>query len=164
MSNGRARVWFVVSRFERLRDLLAEHGFAIDPGARDPNEWDEQHWEDPPTGLVRLKGVRLADLEDDDSDFDPEITFTLEELWSSEQLDQAQAERGYFLVEYSYHAHFHGVDQRWDFDPAGHPEIPYHHHPPSTRDQRVPQHGFITPEDALGAFAEWVRAGARPEP
>lgn len=76
------RVWFVAERFEQLRDLLFEFGYALDPGPRDPNEWNELHYEDPPTGVVRLKGVRLRDLQDEDSDFDPEITFSIEELWS----------------------------------------------------------------------------------
>jgi len=120
------RVWFVAERFEQLRDLLFEFGYALDPGTRDPNEWHELHYEDPPTGVVRLKGVRLRDLEDDDSDFDPEITFSIEELWSADHVDGAQSERGYYLVEYSYHAHYHGTDQRWDFDPSRHPEAPYH--------------------------------------
>jgi hypothetical protein len=74
------RVWFVAERFEQLRDLLLEFGYALDPGPRDPNEWHELHYEEPPTGVVRLKGVRLRDFEDDDSDFDPEITFSIEEL------------------------------------------------------------------------------------
>ena len=108
------RVWFVAERFEQLRDLLLEFGYALDPGSRDPNEWHELHYEDPPTGVVRLKGVRLRDLEDDDSDFDPEITFSIEELWSPDHVDGAQSERGYYLVEYSYHAHYHGIDQRWE--------------------------------------------------
>jgi len=33
------RVWFVAERFEQLRDLLFESGYALDPGPRDPNEW-----------------------------------------------------------------------------------------------------------------------------
>jgi hypothetical protein len=80
-------VWFVAERFEQLRDLLLAFGYALDPGPRDPNEWHELHYEEPPTGVVRLKGVRLRDLEDDDSDFDPEITFSIEDgkegVWGS---------------------------------------------------------------------------------
>jgi hypothetical protein len=75
------RVWFVAVRFERLVELLFVDGQAVDPGPRDPNEWHELHDEDPPTGLVRIKGVRLSDPEDEDSDFDPEITLSIEELW-----------------------------------------------------------------------------------
>jgi hypothetical protein len=66
------------------RAARALFGYALDPGPRDPNEWRELHYEDPPTGVVRLKGVRLRDLEDDDSDLDPEITFSIEELWSAD--------------------------------------------------------------------------------
>jgi hypothetical protein len=57
---------------------------------------------------------------------------------------------------YSYHAHYHGIDQRWDFDPAGHPEVPYHFHPPEEPNVRQPQAGAITPEEALDAFARWI--------
>jgi hypothetical protein len=150
------RVWFVAERFEQLRDLLFEFGYALDPGPRDPNEWDERHYEDPPTGVVRLKGVRLRDLEDEESDFDDSITFTIEELWSAEYADQARSERGYWLVEYSYHAHHHGVDQRWDFDPTGHPEAPYHRHPPGRGSEREPLDQPISVADAILAFHRWV--------
>jgi hypothetical protein len=150
------RVWFVAERFEQLRDLLFEFGYALDPGPRDPNEWNELHYEDPPTGVVRLKGVRLRVLEDEDSDFDPEITFSIEELWSADYVDGAQSERGLYLVEYSYHAHHHGVDQRWDFDPARHPEAPFHQHPPGRGPERRALGGPISPADALQAFAKWI--------
>lgn len=149
------RVWFVADRFEQLRNLLFESGYALDPGPRDPNEWNELHYEEPPTGVVRLKGVRLRDLEDNDSDFDPEITFSIEELWSADYVDGAQSERGYHLVEYSYHAHYHGVDQRWDFDAARHPEEPYRH-PPGRGSERRALGGPISPADALQQFARWI--------
>ena len=150
------RVWFVAERFEQLRDLLLEFGYALDPGSRDPNEWHELHYEDPPTGVVRLKGVRLRDLEDDDSDFDPEITFSIEELWSPDYVDGALSERGYYLVEYSYHAHYHGIDQRWDFDATRHPEAPYHRHPPGRGSERRALGGPISPAGALQEFANWI--------
>jgi hypothetical protein len=150
------RAWFVAERFEQLRDLLFESGYALDPGPRDPNEWHELHYEEPPTGVIRLKGVRLRDLEDDDSDFDPEITFSIEELWSADYVDGAQSERGYDLVEHSYHAHYHGIDQRWDFDPARHPEAPYHRHPPGRGSERRALDGPISPADALQEFANWI--------
>jgi hypothetical protein len=152
---SRDRVLFVFDRFERLVEVLQSHGYAIDPGPRDPSEWQELHWEDPPTGLVRLKGVRLRDLDDPDADFDPDITFSIQEFWSPTHVDHAEAERGLYLVGYSYHAHYRGVDQRWDFDPAGHPEMPYHHHPPGVPERR-PMTGHITPEHALDAFADWI--------
>ncbi len=150
------RVWFVADRFEALRDLLFASGYALDPGPRDPNEWDEIHYEDPPTGVVRMKGVRLRDLDAEDSDFDPEITFTIHELWSTAPAADAISERGFFLMEYSYHAHWHGIDQRWDFDPTGHPEMPYHRHPPSRGTRREPLAGPIQPADAIRSFHEWV--------
>lgn len=149
------RVWFVSDRFEHLRDAMGEFGYALDPGPRDPNEWQELHREDPPAGLVRLKGVRLHDPYDEDSDFDPEITFSVTELWAPAHIDNAREERGLYLVEYSYHGHHHGADQRWDFDPARHPEAPYHYHPPAEPDQRRPA-GQMSVCDALAAFDTWI--------
>jgi hypothetical protein len=72
------RVWFVAERFERLRDLLFEHGYALDPRPS------------------------------------------------------------------------------WDFDPAGHPEMPYHHHPPSRDSDRRRLGGPIDPREAIAAFHRWV--------
>jgi hypothetical protein len=70
------RVWFVAERFELIRDLLFSQGYALDPGPRDPSEWHELAREDPPAGLVRIKGVRLADPEDQDGDFDSSTATT----------------------------------------------------------------------------------------
>ncbi|MCW3067271.1 MAG: hypothetical protein JWN32_4443 [Solirubrobacterales bacterium] len=146
------RVWFVAERFERLKDVLLAESYAPDPGPREPNEWQEIHKEDPPTGLVRLKGVRLRDLDDE---FDDEITFSIRELWSPDYVEEAQDERGFYLVQYSYHAQCHGTDQRWDFDPDGHPEMPYHHHPPGENSRRV-SFGPVAPGDALAMFRQWM--------
>jgi len=151
------RVWFVARRFERLRDLLFEFGYALDPSPRDPNEWHELHLEDPPTGLVRLKGIRLSDPEAEDSDFDPQITFSIHELWSSDPVEGATVEQGFFLAAHSYHAHHHGVDQRWDFDPARHLERPYHWHPPGQPAQRL-QSGGPSVREALASFDRWISA------
>lgn len=151
----RERVWFVAERFERLAEMLFERGYAVDPGPRDPNKWHELHYEDPPTGLVRLKGIRLSEPEDENSDFDRQITFSMQELWSVDHVTQAQTERGYHLVAYSYHGHCHGVDQRWDFDPTGHPDSPYHQHPPAGGARR-PLSGPISPEAAVLAFHAWI--------
>lgn len=154
------RVWFVAERFERLTELLFANGYAVDPGPRDPNEWHELHYGDPPTGLVRIKGVRLRDPEDEHSDLDPEITFSIEELWRVEPVAGARSERGFHLVAYSYHAHCHGIDQRWDFDPTGHPEMPYHQHPPGGGDRRS-HHGPIGPPEVIRAFDAWIDEGGR---
>ena len=134
---------------------LFSRGYAVAPDPRDPNEWDERHQEDPPTGLVRLKGVRLGDLEDENADFDEDITFSIEEFWSPNHQEQAQSERGYYLVTYSYHAHWHGIDQRWDYDPIGHPDMPYHFHPPGQR-TRLLLEGPVSPGDALDEFERWI--------
>jgi len=56
-------------RFEQLQELLFARGYLIDPGSRDPNEWRD----DPPLGLVRLKGVALRG-EGDEAEPDPRIT------------------------------------------------------------------------------------------
>jgi hypothetical protein len=146
------RVWFVADRFERLTELLFEFGYAPDPGPRNPNEWHELHYEDPPTGLVRLKGIRLRDPQAEDSDFDPETTFSIHELWSADHVEDAEEERGFYLAQYSYHGHCHGVDQRWDFDPTGHPDMPHHHHPPRHSRAERQAGSRISPRDALATF------------
>lgn len=154
------RVWLVADRFEQIKVGLLARGFAIDPGPRDPNEWDEIHLNDPPTGLVRLKGVRLADLDDDDSDFDPDITFSVAEYWTTDLVDGAPEERGFHLAECSYHGHCHGSNLRWDFDPARHPTEPWHHHPPhQDGDPRITTAiEPITPEQAMDDFGTWIAA------
>ena len=87
-------------------------------------------------------------------------------MWSADYVDDAQSERGYHLVEYSYHAHYHGIDQRWDFDPARHPEAPYHRHPPDRGSERRVLGGPVSPPDALQEFAKWIEEHdqAPPEP
>jgi hypothetical protein len=69
---------------------------------------------------------------------------------------RCQSERGYYLVEYSYHAHYHGIDQRWDFDATRHPEAPYHRHPPGRGSERRALGGPISPAGALQEFANWI--------
>lgn len=150
------RIWFVASRFERLKDHLLVNGYALDPGSRDPNQWEELAREDPPLGLVRIKGVRLVDPTDADSAFDEQISFSIEEWWTTDHVADALDEQGYYLAQYSYHAHYHGTDQRWDFDPLRHPDEPYHFHPPGS-DVRKPGQP-VTPEDALDAFEGWIAA------
>jgi hypothetical protein len=112
-------------RFERLQELLFARGYLIDPGGRDPNEWRD----DPPLGLVRLKGVALRG-EGEDAEPDPRITFSIVELWSSDRVEDAHEEQGFWLTAYAYHGQVGGVSLRYCFDPQRHPEMPYHRHPP----------------------------------
>ena len=77
-------------RFEQLQELLFARGYLVDPGSRDPNEWRD----DPPLGLVRLKGVALRG-EGDDAQPDPRITFSIVELWSADRVEDAHEEQGY---------------------------------------------------------------------
>jgi len=78
-------------RFEQLQELLFARGYLVDPGSRDPNEWRD----DPPLGLVRLKGVALRG-EGDDAEPDPRITFSIVELWSTDRVEDAHEEQGYW--------------------------------------------------------------------
>jgi hypothetical protein len=71
-------------------------------------------------------------------------------------VEKAEEERGFYLVQYSYHAHCYGVDQRWDFDPAGHPEMPHHHHPPHASGCQRRTGSRISPRDALASFELWL--------
>lgn len=112
-------------RFEHLQDLLFSRGYLIDPSGRDPNEWRD----DPPLGLVRLKAVALRG-EGEDAEPDPRITLSVVELWSSERVDDAHEEQGFWLAAYAYHGQVGEVSLRYCFDPQRHREMPYHRHPP----------------------------------
>lgn len=144
-------------RFEQLQELLFAHGYLIDPGGRDPNEWRE----DPPLGLVRLKGVALKG-EGDKAEPDPRITFSIVELWSNEHVENAHEEQGFWLAAYAYHGQVGDISLRYCFDPQRHPEMPYHRHPPhSRRRERSP---LTRPEEALeeiGTLAEAEKAAGR---
>ena len=85
-------------RFEQLQELLFARGYLVDPGSRDPNEWRD----DPPSGLVRLKGVALQG-EGDEAEPDPRVTFNIVELWSNDRVADAHEEQGYWLAGYAYH-------------------------------------------------------------
>src|SRR5258708_37420757 len=106
-------------------------------------------------GLVRLKAVRLADPEAEDSDFDPNITFSVEEWWTREYIDDAEVDQGLFRAEYTYTGHRYGQNMRWDFDPEGHPERPYHFHPPEDERDHRPSDP-LSPEEALDRFEAWI--------
>ncbi len=136
------RIWIVHQRFERIRDLLFERGYLIDPGARDPNEWREH----PPPGLVRLKGIRLVG-EGDEAEPDSRISFSIVEFWLEEHVDGAHEEQGYWLAGYAYHGQVGELAIRYCFDPQRHPEMPYHRHPPRG-EEREPWR-LVSPEEAL---------------
>ena len=91
-------------RFEQLQELLFARGYLVDPGGRDPNEWRD----DPPLGLVRLKGVAMRG-DGDDAEPDPRVTFSIAELWSADRVEDAFEEHGYWLAGYSYHGQVGGV-------------------------------------------------------
>ena len=115
-------------RFEQLQELLFARGYLIDPGGRNPNEWRD----DPPLGLVRLKGVALKG-EGEEAKPDPRITFSIAEFWSINRVEDAHREHGYWLAGYSYHGQVGGASLRYCFDPQRHPEMPYHRHPPGAK-------------------------------
>lgn len=144
-------------RFERLQELLFGRGYLIDPGSRDPNEWRE----DPQLGLVRLKGVALRG-EGDEAEPDPRVTFSIVEYWSSERVDGAHEEQGYWLAGYAYHGQVGGLAIRYCFDPQRHPEMPYHRHPP--RREGRESWRLVKPEEALeevGALVAGEEAAGR---
>jgi hypothetical protein len=115
-------------RFEQLQKLLFARGYLVDPGGRDPNEWRD----DPPLGLVRLKGVAMRG-DGDDAEPDPRVTFSIAERWSADRVEGAYEEHGYWLAGYAYHGQVGDVSLRYCFDPERHPEMPYHRHPPSSK-------------------------------
>lgn len=132
-------------RFERLQEILFTRGYLIDPGSRDPNEWRD----DPPLGLVRLKGVALRN-EGDEAQPDPRITFSIVESWSSNHVKDAYEEQGYWLAGYAYHGQVGNVSLRYCFDPQRHPDMPYHRHRPDCR-AREPWRR-VSPEEVLEAI------------
>ena len=85
-------------RFEQLQELLFVRGYLIDPGGRDPNEWRE----DPPLGLVRLKGVALRG-EGDRAEPDPRVTFNIVEFWSSDHVEKPDDRRAAGLRRHALH-------------------------------------------------------------
>jgi hypothetical protein len=106
-------------RFEQLQELLFARGYLIDPGGRDPNEWRD----DPPLGLVRLKGIALRG-EGEEARPDPRITFSIVELWSTDRVDDAHEEQGCWLAAYAYHGQVGDVSLRYCFDPERHQRCP----------------------------------------
>jgi hypothetical protein len=140
-------------RFEQLQELFFARGYLVDPSGRDPNEWRD----DPPLGLVRLKGVALKG-EDEDAEPDPRITFSVTELWSVDPVEDAVEEQGYWLAGYSHHGQVGDVSLRYCFDPQRHPEMPYHRHPPRGKARepwrRVSVEEALEAVDALSCGAQ----------
>jgi hypothetical protein len=130
-------------RFEYLQELLFASGYVIDPGGRDPNEWNE----DPPLGLVRLKGVALRG-EGEEAEPDPRITFSAVELWSADRVEGAHEEQGFWLAAYAYHGQAGEASLRYCFDPQRHPDMPYHRHPPRRAERERSR--LTSPAEALG--------------
>ena len=147
-------ILIVYRRFEQLQELLFARGYLIDPGGRDPNEWQD----DPPLGLVRLKGVALQG-EGDDAEPDPRVTFSIVELWSGDRVAGAYEEQGYWLAGYAYHGQVGGVSLRYCFDPERHPEMPYHRHPPGSEGREPWRH--ISPEEALDSIGRLAAAAQK---
>ncbi len=143
-------------RFEQLQEMLFARGYLVDPGGRDPNEWRD----DPPLGLVRLKGVAMRG-DGDDAEPDPRVTFSIAELWSADRVEDAYEEHGYWLAGYAYHGQVGDVFLRYCFDPGRHPEMPYHRHPPGAKGREPWRR--VTAEEALEGVdllvAEERRAG-----
>ncbi len=129
-------------RFEQLQELLFVRGYLVDPGGRDPNEWRD----DPPLGLVRLKGVAMRG-DGDDAEPDPRVTFSIAELWSADRVEDAYEEQGYWLTGYAYHGQVGGVSLRYCFDPGRHPEMAYHRHPAGSKGREPWRR--VTAEEAL---------------
>jgi hypothetical protein len=161
---------FVPRRWEELVALLQGHGFdlADNTHPRFPNEWRD----DPPLGLVRVKGVWLPEADSNpDANEDERVTFSLTERWSVETTPFSLAEReGLWLASYAYNGHIAGDSRddgdrnhRHDFDPTKAQSIAYHRHPLGEANEvRVPE-GPISAdaalEDFLAVLAEEISAG-----
>lgn len=109
--------------------------------------------------------VLLPDAdEDEDADPDERISFTVTERWSEHSVGEAQDREGLYLCSYSYHGQAGVARIRYEFDPDGHPEIPYHCHPPGESDRvRLPAEptSLETALDEFDALVAAERAAAR---
>lgn len=146
---------FVARRFEELHALLNARGYLLDFSGRELPRWED----DPPLGLVHMRAVLLADAdEDEDADPDERITFTLTERWSEHSVGDAQQREGIYLCTYSYHGQAGLARVRYEFDPDGHPELPYHRHPPGEPDRIRRPAGPISPEATLDELETMIAA------
>ncbi|MGH2902340.1 MAG: hypothetical protein ACRDK7_01915 [Solirubrobacteraceae bacterium] len=138
---------FVSRRFEELHALLNARGYLLDLGGRERSRWED----DPPLGLIHMRAVLLPDSDEyEDADPDERITFTLTERWSEHSDPEALEREGLYLRSYSYHAQAGDARVRCEFDPAGHPELPYHLHPPDAPEHVRRGAQPTTPETVLG--------------
>jgi hypothetical protein len=137
---------FVSRRFDELHALLNARGYLLDFSGRERSRWED----DPPLGFVQMRAVFLPDADtDEDAEPDERITFTLIERWSSHSMPEAQRREGLYLCSYSYHGQAGGARLRHEFDPDGHPERPYHLHPPHAPDHARRPSEPTSPETAL---------------
>ncbi len=152
---------FISRRFDELHALLNARGYLLDVSG-----WERSRWEDdPPLGLVRMRAVFVPDADvDEDADPDERITFTLIERWSEHPAHDAQQRQGLYLHTYSYHGQAGTARVRYEFDPDGHPELPYHRHPPGQPDHVRQPAGPTSPEavlDELDALIATERTASR---
>ena len=152
---------FVSRRFEELHALLNARGYLLDFSGREHPRWED----DPPLGLIHMRAVLLPNAdEDEDAEPDERITITLLERWSEHPLPDAQQREGLYLRSYSYHAQAGNARLRYEFDPHGHPESPYHLHPSGAPDHVRQPAQAIPPETALSDLSALIateRAAAR---
>src|SRR4051794_2104483 len=79
-------------RYEELEAVLQGRGFDIATNTHParPNEWRD----DPPLGLVRIKGIWLPGADEkEDPEPDPRVTFSMMERWSEEHPDVEASRR-----------------------------------------------------------------------
>jgi hypothetical protein len=152
---------FISRRFDELHALLNARGYLLDFSGRERARWED----DPPLGLVHMRAVFVPDADvDEDADPDERISFTLTERWSEYPVGEAQEREGLYLTTYSYHGQAGAARVRYEFDPDGHPELPYHRHPPGEPDNVRQPAGPTAPEtalDELEALIDSERAAGR---
>jgi uncharacterized protein YndB with AHSA1/START domain len=152
---------FVSRRFEELHALLNARGYLLDFGGRERSRWED----DPPLGLLHMRAVLLPNADEvQDAEPDERITFTLIERWSERPISEAQQREGLYLCSYSYHGQAGNARIRHEFDPDGHPEHPYHLHPPGAPDhirQPAPPISVEAALDDLDALVVAERTAGR---
>ena len=136
-------VEFVYDRFEELRLLLELWGWeVIERG--DLSEWDEGRRTDPVMGLIRIRGHRESWM--------PGLSFTIKEWWGCPPLPGPEERQGCVLAGYHYTA-VSSVTVRHCYDPARHPEMPFHTH---HNDDDPRRSDPITAEEALKLFEQRI--------
>lgn len=106
------------------------------------------------TGLVRIRALRGFGAGRHAED----VYLQFIEYWVPVVQQGPKHDQGNTLIAYAYHCQCgngSGGSLRYDYDPAGHPDMPSHVHRPGRRRKSVT---YVTPEVAIEQFERFVFA------